>query len=204
MVCRNDALIFLCFSDWEHNSTRISHNTCFYDVLRISVSPLVPYSLILLVSDLLPAWGAVQFRSWLPKDLTHWGRVTHYCVGELTIIVSDNGLSPERRQAIIWTNAGILLIGPYGTNFSEISIELLAFSFTKMSLKVTSAKWRPFCLGLNVLTVYHAYCSVRIVSLLRFTVVLLIGNKTYYLIVDPESNVTRYMVSYKGSDNIYI
>ena len=43
--------------------------------------------------------------------LTHWGRVTHICVGELTIIGSDNGLSPERRQAIIWTNAGILLIG---------------------------------------------------------------------------------------------
>ena len=52
--------------------------------------------------------------------LTHWGRVTHICVGKLTIIGSDNGLSPERRQAIIWTNAGILLIGPLGTNFSEI------------------------------------------------------------------------------------
>ena len=83
--------------------------------------------------------------------LTHWGRVTHICVGELTIIVSDNGLSPRRRQAIIWTNAGILLIGPYGTNFSEILIAILTFSFTKMSLKGSSAKWRPFCLGLNVL-----------------------------------------------------
>ena len=27
-----------------------------------------------------------------------------------TIIGSDNGLSPDRRQAIIWTKAGILLI----------------------------------------------------------------------------------------------
>ena len=52
--------------------------------------------------------------------LTHWGRVTHICVVKLTIIGSDNGLSPGRRQAIIWTNAGILLIGPLGTNFSEI------------------------------------------------------------------------------------
>ena len=43
--------------------------------------------------------------------LTHWGRVTHICVGEITIIGSDNGLSPGRCQAIIWTNAGILLIG---------------------------------------------------------------------------------------------
>ena len=72
--------------------------------------------------------------------LTHWGQVTHICVGNLTIIGSDNGLSPRRRQAIIWTNAEILLIGPYGTNFSEILIEILTFSFMKMSLKVLSAK----------------------------------------------------------------
>ena len=83
--------------------------------------------------------------------LTHWGRVTHICVSKLTIIGSDNGLSPDRRQAIIWTNAGLLLIGPLGTNFSEILIEILTFSFKKMRLKVSSAKRRPFCLGLNML-----------------------------------------------------
>ena len=44
--------------------------------------------------------------------LIHWGRGTHICVGNLTIIVSDNGLSPGRRQLIIVTNAGILLVGP--------------------------------------------------------------------------------------------
>ena len=82
---------------------------------------------------------------------THWGRVTHICVGKTTIIGSDNGLSPGRRQAIIWTNAGILLTGPLGTNFSGILIEILTFSFTKMRLKVSSAKWRPFCFGLDVL-----------------------------------------------------
>ena len=42
------------------------------------------------------------------------------CVGKLTIIGSANGLSPGQRQAIIWTNAGMLLIGPLGTNFSKI------------------------------------------------------------------------------------
>ena len=52
----------------------------------------------------------------------HWGRVTHICVSKLNIICSDNGLSPGRRQAIIWTNAGLLLIGSLGTNFTEISI----------------------------------------------------------------------------------
>ena len=58
------------------------------------------------------------------KVLTHWGPVTHICVNKLTIIGSDNGLSPGRRQAIIWTNAGIVLIGRLGTNVSEILIEI--------------------------------------------------------------------------------
>ena len=84
---------------------------------------------------------------------THSGRVTHICVGNLTIIGSENGLSPGRRQAIIWTNAGSLLIGPLGTNFSEVIIEIHAFSFKKMYVKRSSAKWWPFCLGLNVLII---------------------------------------------------
>ena len=52
------------------------------------------------------------------SSLTHWGRVTHICASKLKIIGSDNGLSPGRRQTIIWTNTGILLVGPLGTNFS--------------------------------------------------------------------------------------
>ena len=88
---------------------------------------------------------------WEVLPLTHWGRVTHICVSKLTIIGSDNGLSPDRRQAIIRTNAGIWLIGPFGTNFSEILIEILTFSFEKMCLKVSSVKRRPFCLSLNEL-----------------------------------------------------
>ena len=80
--------------------------------------------------------------------LINW--VTHIFVSKLTTIGSDNGLSPERRQVIIWTNAGILLIGRLKTNFNEMLVEILTFSFKKMCLKVSSAKWRPFCLGLNV------------------------------------------------------
>ena len=83
--------------------------------------------------------------------LTHWGRMTHICVIKVTIIGSDNALSPDRRQVIIWTNAGKWLIGPLGTKFSEILIEIHTFSFKKIHLKMTSGKWRPFCLGLNVL-----------------------------------------------------
>ena len=85
------------------------------------------------------------------SSLTHRGRVTHTCVGNVTIIGPDNGLSPGRRQAIIWTNVGILLTGPWGTNFNEILIGIQTFSFKKIHLKMSSAKWRPFCLGLNVL-----------------------------------------------------
>ena len=70
-----------------------------------------------------------------PHCITHWGRVTHICVSKQTIIGSDNGLSPGRRQAIIWTNAGILLIGPLGTNFSEIFIGIQAFFFQENTLE---------------------------------------------------------------------
>ena len=102
------------------------------------------------------------------STLTHWGRATHICVSNLTIIGSDNGLSPERRQAIIWTNAGILLTGPLGTNFSEILIAIETFSFKKMHLKISSAKWRPFCLGLNVLRIplrVTGVISLRLLSM---------------------------------------
>ena len=73
-------------------------------------------------------------------------------------------MAPARRQNIIRTNAGILLIKPLGTNFNELLVEILTFSFMKMRLNVSSAKWRPFCLGVNVLTftsltLSQSYCS---------------------------------------------
>ena len=95
--------------------------------------------------------------------------MTHIWVSKLTIIGSDNSLSPDRRQAIIWTNAGLLLIGPLGTNFSEILIEILAFSLKKMRLKVSSTKRRPFCLGLNVLYEDHLDNRIRLKQWLKQT-----------------------------------
>ena len=62
---------------------------------------------------LCPSQYKVFYHYYL--DLTHWGRVMHICVSKLNIISSNNGLSPGRHQAIIWTNAGILLIWPLGT-----------------------------------------------------------------------------------------
>ena len=86
---------------------------------------------------------------WLVRPSHQWGQVTHICVSNLNIIGSDNGLLPGRHQAIIWTNAGILLTGPLGTNFNEILIEIHTFSLKEMHLKMSSAKWRPFCHSLN-------------------------------------------------------
>ena len=86
---------------------------------------------------------------WGINILTRWGRVTQTCVSRLTIIGSDNGFSPCRRQVNIWTNAGILLIGPLWTILSEILIEIDSFLLKKMHLKMSSGKWRLFCLGLT-------------------------------------------------------
>ena len=97
------------------------------------------------------SWPSFHVVSLGHNELTHRGWVTHICVSNLTTIGSDNGLLPGRRQAIIQTNAGILLIEPPGTNFNAISIEIHIFSFKKIHFKMSSGKWRPFCLGLNVL-----------------------------------------------------
>ena len=70
---------------------------------------------------------------------------------QLTIIGSDKGLSPSQLQATIWTNTGILLIGPLGTNFKEMLIEIRAFPSKKMHLKMSPGRRRPSCLGLNML-----------------------------------------------------
>ena len=59
------------------------------------------------------------------------------CVSNLTIIGWDNGLSPGRHQAIILTNAEILVIWTLGTTFSEISIKIHTFSLKKMHLKMS-------------------------------------------------------------------
>ena len=57
-----------------------------------------------------------------------------------TSIGSEDGLSPIKRQAIIWNNAGISLIGPMETNFNETKFIHL---FKKIHLKMLSGKWYP-------------------------------------------------------------
>ena len=76
------------------------------------------------------------------------------CVSKLTIIGSDHGLSSGRHQSIIWTNAGVLLIRSWGTNFSEILIKICISTSQRMHLKMLSAKCCPSCFNLNVLNVW--------------------------------------------------
>ena len=114
-------------------------------------SPANKWNIIVnIISGSIEMTSSVIWNSKRSVQLTHWGRVTYICVGKPTIIGSDKGLSPGRRQATIWTNSGILLIWPLGINFSEILIAVETFSFKKTHLKISSAKWRIFCLGLNV------------------------------------------------------
>ena len=94
--------------------------------------------------------GCPLYRT-LGRRLTPLPQCRFYASVNWVSIGSDNGLSPGRRQAIAWTNAGLLLNGPLGINFSEIWIKIQNFLFMKMHVKMSSAKWRPFCAGGNEL-----------------------------------------------------
>ena len=130
------------------------------------------------------------------SHLTNWGRLTPICVGSLTIIDSDNGLSPDRRQAMIWTNAGISIMRTLGTHFSETIIKIHTFSFKKSHLKMSSVKWFSFRLGLIVLIWYEwenqdgqvgAMCRVNVVVTTVTTMPMFcLWIKTPQLILRPD------------------
>ena len=79
----------------------------------------------------------VNFISLRPSDAYIY---IYICISKQNIIGSDNGLLPSWRQAIFWTNAGILLTWPSGSNFNEMLIEINTFSLKKIHLKMSSAK----------------------------------------------------------------
>ena len=82
----------------------------------------------------------------------NWGRVTHICVSKLCHHLSRRWLvacsAPSHHLGQSWLIVNWILC----INFSEILIERQTFSLKKTYLKISSAKWRPSCLGLNVLT----------------------------------------------------
>ena len=104
----------------------------FPPVKKIDIMNVLLWNLVGVVK--YPGGDTSLSFSWV-TSLTHWGWVAHMCVGKLTTIGSDNGLSPGWRQAIIWTNAGISLIRTLGIKFIEILSETHTFSFKKMHLK---------------------------------------------------------------------
>ena len=121
----------------------------------------------------------------------------HICIGKLVIIGSNNGLLPGRCQAIIWTNAGILLIGTLGTNFSEVLSEIHTFSFKKMPLKMPSGKWRQFCLDLNAwmcLSVGWDYLSHSQISMAAPSDTILTSKENIYHILAYQ----RHPITHKG------
>ena len=102
---------------WRH------HGIIRCCVMSICFQQAVPHTIVHVSHKFL--WYRASLR---PSD-------AYIFVEDLTIIGSDSGLSPDRCQATIWIDAGILLIGPLGTKFSEILMEIHTFSFKKMHWK---------------------------------------------------------------------
>ena len=98
------------------------------NVMLFSSSLSLKWPLVVIVKIMLLSFDKLYVgiyviccqKVWNTFVLTHWGRVTHICVDHIAIIGSDNGLWPGRRQAIIWTIIGILLIEPLGTKYQWI------------------------------------------------------------------------------------
>ena len=85
---------------------------------------------------------------------TRVARRSQPCVkGPLAITSSDNGLLPVQCQAIIWTNAHLLS----GMHFSEMWNEIDIINFLIMYMKISSAKWKSFCLSLNLINMSLTY-----------------------------------------------
>ena len=93
--------------------------------------------------------------------------MTHIYVSELTTMGSDYGLSPGKRQVIIWTNAGVLVIGHLVRNFSEMVIRIHTFLFKKILLKMSSGKRPPSYLGFNVLSFAREHVYLYLLSFIR-------------------------------------
>ena len=83
---------------------------------------------------------------------THWGWVMHVCVSKLNINGSDNGLAPTMWQTIHYLNQWWNVVNWTLRNKLQWNFKWNPYIFIQeMYLNVSSAKWRPLCLCLNVL-----------------------------------------------------
>ena len=147
------------YSNWM----RIKQRCYLYpEIKSLFISPCNTKSVIF---KQISRIGTSSISCQIAIRITQWVWVTHICVNKLTTIGSDNCLSPGRRQAIIWITAGIK---PFGINISQILVEIYTFSFRKMHLKMSSGKWRPLCLDLNVLMLHFRILDGCIVGSVNY------------------------------------
>ena len=86
---------------------------------------------------------------------------------KLTIIVSDNGLSPDRHQAVLWTNAAILSIAHWEIYLSGFILKLHKFLLMEMHLIMSSVKWRPVCHRMKYCTSLRIWWFIRHIKTLK-------------------------------------
>ena len=134
------------------------------------------------------------------------------CISKLTIMGSDDGLLPGLCQAIICTDAGILLIRPLESMFNVILIRIHIFSFMEIHLKLPSEKWWLFCVSLSVLEYWGGnnnchfadsilkwiFFNANILTLIRISVIFVpkcpINNKP---------SVVQVMVLWTSDGHVY-
>ena len=148
----------------------------------------------------------------IKENLTHWGWVTHICVGNLNTIGSDNGLSTDRRQAINRTNAGILLIEPLGTNFNETLITAAHMMIYMMLMTNVTASINPqiHMEMVNLLAapcdrnpIWEMKCTFVIMSIHvinYFPMIMIMNHRIFiichprYLILDGDISLISYLL----------
>ena len=79
--------------------------------------------------------------------LTHWGRMSHICHKFVwTIACRLLAAKPLSDPMLIYCR-----LDPSEQTSGELLLDIHIFSFRGIRLIISSAKWLPFCLGLNVL-----------------------------------------------------
>ena len=111
------------------------------------LSEPVMVSLLTHICVARPQWVNV-FKCFVWFGLTQCGPVTQQSVIDLVQHWYRLGIGAWRRRAVTGTDADLFSTGILRTNLIWINIE--PFTFTKMRLKIPSAKCRPFCSDCNV------------------------------------------------------
>ena len=105
--------------------------------------------------------------------------MTHIRVGKITIIGSNNRLSPGRHLVIIWINVGISLIGPLRTKFSEILIFVQENVFKNVTCELASILFPSQCVKFRILLI-NICIRIILPFLLHFQLLIDINGKSSY------------------------